>query len=170
MLQYAQLKFKLKNQALIFFYILVFGSLPRDLFCQEVKEAEVYFSQNGVTSEDRLFQLVYGQLPTISVIGGQKTYPLEKHPQKIFTDVKSLNQLFAEDQKYRTVKMIQVHIKSDSEKSSMKLKKEMLKDFINLESILIQSDVPITHSDISQMISGLEDKEILVLYQFLSPQ
>jgi hypothetical protein len=170
MVPYARIKLKANKQTLFFFHILVFCFLPKDLFSQEINEIELYFSQNKISSENRLYQLVYEQAPTISVIDSQKTYPVEKYPQKLFLDVISLNQLFVEDQKYRTVKIIQLHIKSDLEKSSIKLEKEMLKDFINLECILIQSDIQITHSEISKMVLDLDDKEILILYQFLSPQ
>lgn len=144
-------------------------SMPA-LQAQQIKELRAFFSEQNINSEDRIYQMVYGLVPTIVISNNQKSYSGELEPQKLEIEAKSLSAINDGDKNYGKVKMIQIHITEQSEKSSVSLSPSVLNTFPELEFVYILSDVLITTEEVSRMVSGLVNTNILVLYLVSIPE
>lgn len=156
----------IKSFLVIMFFTL---SMPA-LQAQQIKELRAFFSEQNINSEDRIYQMVYGLVPTIVISNNQKSYSGELEPQKLEIEAKSLSAINDGDKNYGKVKMIQIHITEQSEKSSVSLSPSVLNTFPELEFVYILSDVLITTEEVSRMVSGLVNTNILVLYLVSIPE
>jgi hypothetical protein len=108
---------------------------------------------------------VYDNLPTIIIKDANIQTVGEGFPQNITVDVHSFSLLKSENEIFRTVKLLQINIRSISEKSALRINLQDLKSFSNLAYIFINSEIPLTSEEVEFMVSGFEEGDIILLYQ-----
>jgi hypothetical protein len=80
----------------------------------------------------------------------------------------SLSNVKAESSQNRAVKFLQINLENADEKGRVRLNPSTLASFINLQYVFIQSQVDLTPSEVSAMVSGYEDGDIVLLFQVVS--
>lgn len=139
------------------------------LFAQQYFPLSEFMEENEVEYGDKTYNLIFGADPSISISQGIVTYPSAPYPQCLNTDISSIGNLRNEDSKFRTVKAVTIKINSDSEKSALRLTPDYLKQFTNLQYVVIRSAVPLSDNEVRSMVSGFGEDSILVLYEYAIP-
>lgn len=155
----------LKGILALVLLIFTFGSLH----AQEIYTVESYFQENEIGSEDQLYKLMYGGVPAITITSSSVIYPTAKYPQIVTVSARSLAQLKSADPEFRTVKLINISVEEESQKSQLRITPHTLEGFLNLQFILINSSVPLTEVEVRSMLSGFEESSLIVLYRYSTP-
>lgn len=138
-----------------------------------IKETKIDFGdlenlQENVIDIENLKNLVFENVPTVFHRRGQSQDGSENLPQRLITDAASLSTLEIQNENWRTVKLLQIDLTQSQDKTLVRLSPQKLKSFSNLSYILIKSSFPLTKEEVSQMISGYEDGDLVLLYQINS--
>lgn len=139
------------------------------LFAQQYYPLAEFIEENEIEYGDKTYNLIFGADPSISISQGIVSYPSVPYPQCLNTDVSDIVNLRNVDSKFRTVKAITIKINSDSEKSALRLNPDYLKQFPNLQYVVIRSAVSLSDIEVRSMVSGFGDNSILVLYEYAIP-
>lgn len=120
-----------------------------------------------LTEEDsgNFKKLIYENVPTLFIQNNEILFSDKGFPQKLICDPNSIKMLEIENPGYRTIKLLQIEIKTTDQKSRINLSPEILKFFPNLSKVLISSAVPLTSQEVSLMVNGYQEGDIVLLYQ-----
>lgn len=129
---------------------------------QTAKTVEAYFTEDD---SENLKKLIYEHVPTLFIQNNEILFPDKGFPQKLICDANSIKMLEIENPGFRTIKLLQIEIKTTDQKSRINLSPAILKFFPNLSKILISSTVPLTSQEVSQMVNGYQEGDIVLLYQ-----
>ena len=113
----------------------------------------------------QLKSLIFDNIPTIYIVNRNVQDSEESFPQRLISDVSSLGVLSDDGNKTRTIKLLQVNINQIQEKNLVRLNQSNLEGFKNLTHIFIKSTVSLSKEEVSQMISGFENGDVVLLYQ-----
>lgn len=152
----------LQKMILISIFISVF------LFVFQAKAQTAQTVQEYLTEEEdteNLKKLIFEHVPTIFIQNNEVSFLDKGFAQKLICDVSSLKILETENSDFRTVKLIQVELRTSEEKSRIRLSPESLKFFPNVSKILISSMVPLSIQEVNQMLNGYQEGDIILLYQ-----
>lgn len=134
-------------------------------YSQKASLFEEFVKAEGEKNTDFLRSLVNDNVPTILIKDSAIQFGGEGFPQKVSTDVKSISTLESENNIFRTVKLLQINLGSDSEKSALRINLENLKGFSNLAYIFINSEIPLTAEEVGIMVTGFEEGDVILLYR-----
>jgi hypothetical protein len=152
---------------LLFLFLLICFSFTVG-YSQKGLQLEKYINEGGKENTGFLESLIFDNVPSILVKESNIQIVGEGFPQKLTTDINSISVLNTENSIFRTVKILQINLGNESEKSALRIKMENLKSFSNLAYIFINSDIPLTSEEVDLMVSGFEEGDIILLYQFNS--
>lgn len=154
--------------SLLFFFLIMFqGQL---LVAQSSMTLEEYVIEEGEEETETLRSIIFDNVPTIYGKEGRQKQSDQEFPQKLMTDVASLGILENENPDFRTVKLIEVEITNASEKSMVRLTRDKLRNFVNLQYVLISSQVEINSSEVDAMLSGYQPGDIVQIYRIFTVQ
>jgi hypothetical protein len=114
---------------------------------------------------DHLKSLIFDNVPTIFLINRNIQDENEKFPQRLISDVNSLYLLEGENERIRSVKLLQIDIYQNQENSSVRLNPEKLAGLNNLTHVFIKSNFALTKEEVNQMVSGFNKGDLILLYQ-----
>lgn len=114
---------------------------------------------------DHLKSLIFDNVPTLFLINRNIQDEAEKFPQRLISDSNSLYLLEEENERIRSVKLLQIDINQTQEKSSVRLNPEKLAGLNNLTHVFFKSNVPLTKEEVIQMVSGFNKGDLILLYQ-----
>lgn len=141
-------------------------STPANIYAQEAVELEKFLGEKNFNHEVvKVF--VFENSPAISWKDGALVAEATQ-AQKLITDVASLSQLKGDLPQNRSVKFLQINIENGAETGRVKLTPGDLASFVNLQYVFIQSQVDLTATEASAMVSGFEDGDIVLLFQVIS--
>lgn len=156
-----------KNILRVFVLAAMILSFPAFVFAQEAIELGKFLDEKSDNSEIvRAF--VFDNVPAVSWKQGVAATDTPKNTQKLVTDVASLSIVKAESSQNRSVKFLQINIENIGEKGQVRLNPNTLASFVNLQYVFIQSQVDLTAAEVSSMVSGYEDGDIILLFQVVS--
>jgi hypothetical protein len=148
-------------------FTLIFGVLffsLTKLHAQNPILLEKYILDEGMENTEYLQTLLYDNVPAI-LISSEGIQELRSgFPQRASVDASDLRSVTKADELFRTVKLLQVNLTKEQEKSAMRLNPELLKNFFNLNYILINSTIPLTQEEVFSMLSGFEEGQYVVLF------
>jgi hypothetical protein len=173
---------------LAFCFFCLFAGLSTSLLAQVLiksglKIKQVHFNNNvsGISetvydldlqSQDdpdfdlgQLKSLIQDNVPTIYLSENRIIDDNGENPIRLISDGNSLSLLEDQNEKYRTVKFLQVDLSQIGEKSQVKLDPEKLRAFSNLVFVFIKSTIPLTKEEVNLMLSGYELGDVVLLYQ-----
>jgi hypothetical protein len=148
---------------LIFVFALILLSFSQ-LKAQNPVLLEKYLLEEGMENTAYLQSLVYDNIPSIMISSDGIKEVKPGYPQKATVDASVLRYISQADDIFRTVKLLQINIANDQEKSSLRLRPELLKNFFNLYYVLINSTIPLTQAEVSAMVSGFEEGQYIILF------
>jgi hypothetical protein len=115
-----------------------------------------------------LKSLIFDNVPTIFFVNQKIEDSNENFPQRLVSDANSIGMLTRDEEKIRTVKLLQININQTQEKSAVKLSTRNLGGFKNLTHIFIKSIFPLSKEDLTQMVSGYTNPDVIIVYQINS--
>jgi hypothetical protein len=155
--------FKRLYLLLIFIFALLLISFSH-LKAQNPVLLEKYLLEEGMENTVYLQSLVYDNIPSI-LIGNDGIKEVKAgYPQKATVDASALRSISQADDIFRTVKLLQINIANEQDKSSLRITPELLKNFFNLYYVLINSSVPLSQTEVSAMVSGFEEDQYIILF------
>jgi len=113
----------------------------------------------------QLKSLVFDNVPTIFFKEQTVVYDDKPYPQRLISDINSIGLLKSSGKEIRTIKILQIELAQNLEKSLLRLKTEDLSNLNNLSYLLIKSPFPISKEEVSLMFSGFVEGDIILLYQ-----
>ncbi len=155
--------FKRVYLLLVFIFVLVLISFSQ-LKAQDPVLLEKYLMDEGMENTSYLQSLVYDNIPSIMISSDGIKEVKAGYPQRATVDASTVGSVSTANDIFRTVKLLQINIANEREKSSLKLKPELLNNFINLYYILINSSVPLSQAEVSAMVSGFEEGQYIILF------
>jgi hypothetical protein len=154
------------SSSFLFSLIIVFVCFSfTESYSQKASSLEEYLKEEGEKNTDFLRNIVFDNVTTIIIADSKTQIVGEGFPQKVSTDINSIPTLGSGNNIFRTVKLLQINLGIDSEKSALRINPENLKGFSNLAFILINSEIPLTSEDVESMVTGIEEGDIVLLYQ-----
>jgi hypothetical protein len=144
--------------------LLVFLPLTES-YSQKAHSLEEYVNVEGEKNSEFLLHLVFDNIPTIIIKDSNIQTVGEGFPQKLSLDINSISALGLENNIFRTVKLLQINLGNESEKSALRINLEKLNSFSNIAYILIHSDIPLTSEEVEKMFTGFQEGDIVLLYQ-----
>jgi hypothetical protein len=144
------------------------GDLPSG-----IKETKIDFGnleklQDNDIDLDNLYTLAFENVSTVFFKQGQSQNDDVNIPQRLISDVASLTSRDFQNGNWRTVKLLQIDLTQSQDKSLVRLSPLKLKAFSNLTYILIKSNFPLNKEEVSQMLSGYSEGDLILLYQINS--
>ena len=155
--------FKRLYLLLIFIFALILISFSH-LKAQSPVLLEKYILDEGMENTEYLQSLVYDNIPSILISSDGVKEVKPGLPQRATVDAFSLRSVSAADDIFRTVKLLQINITNEQDKSSLRITPELLKNFFNLYYVLINSSVPLSQAEVSAMVSGFEEGQYIILF------
>lgn len=155
--------FKRLYLLLIFIFALVLFSYSQ-LKAQNPVLLEKYLLDEGLENTVYLQSLVYDNIPSILISSDGIKEVKTGFPQRATVNAIDLKSVSTAQDIFRTVKLLQINIASEQDKSSLKLTPELLSNFFNLYYILINSSVPLSQAEVSAMVSGFEEDQYIILF------
>lgn len=156
-----------KNILRFFVLAAMILSFPAFVFAQEAVELEKFLDEKSDNSEI-VKAFVFGNMPAVSWKKGLAAADAPQSAQKLITDVASLTNVQVEGAQNRSVKFLQVNLENAAEKGQVRLNPNVLGSFVNLQYVFIQSQVNLTPAEVSAMVTGYEDGDIVLLFQVVS--
>jgi hypothetical protein len=145
--------------------IVIFCFSFTESYSQKATSLDQYIKEEGDNNTGFLKSLVFDNVPTIIIKDSKTQIVGEEFSQKVSTDISSIPTLGSENNNFRTIKLLQVNLGNDSEKSALRITPENLKGFSNLAYIFINSDIPLTSVEVERMVTGFEEGDVILLYQ-----
>lgn len=159
--------FKRLYLLLIFIFSLILLSFSQ-LKAQNPVLLEKYLLEEGMENTAYLQSLVYDNIPSIVISRDGIREVKAGFPQRATVDASALKSVSGANDIFRTVKLLQINIANEQEKSSLRLRPELLNNFFNLYYILINSSVPLSQAEVSAMVSGFEEGQYIILFSINS--
>ncbi|MCH6200130.1 hypothetical protein MMU07_11090 [Aquiflexum sp. LQ15W] len=153
-----------RNSVLFLVLILFFSSFSQ-IKAQKSLSLEEFINQEGENNTVFIKNLVFENIPTVLLKDSKIQTLGEGFPQKVSSDISSLELLKSENNIFRTVKILQINLGSEAEKSALKINLSELKGFSNLVYIFINSETSLSPDEVDRMVSGYEDGDVIVLFQ-----
>lgn len=150
---------------LLSLFFFLFGLSLSEVYAQKALLIDDLVKEEGEQNTEYIKSLVYDNLPTIIIKDSNIQTVGEGFPQKVTVDVHSFSLLKSENDIFRTVKLLQINLGNNSEKSALRINLEDLKSFSNLGYIFITSEIPLTSEEVELMVRGFEEDDIILLYQ-----
>jgi hypothetical protein len=157
-----------KNILKVFVLTAMILSFPAFVFAQEAIELGKFLEQENTNNSSVIRSFVFDNVPTTSWKQGTLVVGSPQNAQKLITDVASLANLKEEISQNRSVKFLQINLENAAEKGQVRLNPNMLGSFANLQYVFIQSQVDLTPAEVSAMVSGYEEGDIVLLFQVVS--
>lgn len=152
----------------IFVLSVLFLAIPVFVFAQDAVELGKFLEEENSNNSEVIRGFVFDNVPTATWKQGMIVAAAPQNAQKLVTDVVSLTILKGESSQNRAVKFLQINLENADEKGRVRLNPSTLASFINLQYVFIQSQVDLTPSEVSAMVSGYEDGDIVLLFQVVS--
>lgn len=161
----------LKGFCLLIFVFSMQMGISHEAKSQGVLQLDQFLNSADGDMKNVYRDLFFGNQPTIYLSeGGSIEYPESEYAQMVRATPSNMAQLTAENEQFRTVKVLQIKIEEDSQINTVRLRGDQLGSFKNLLVILVISEVPMSASQVSAMFSGFEDSTVTILYQVSLPQ
>lgn len=142
-------------------------SVPAAVYGQEAVKLEKFLEEKS-NNKEVVRGFVFENIPAVSWKEGALVTEPAQTAQKLITDVVSLSQVTDDSPQNRSVKFLQINIENGAEKGRVRLTPRDLASFVNLQYVFIQSQVALTASEASAMVSGYEDGDIVLLFKVIS--
>jgi hypothetical protein len=159
---------KKKNRSCLFLVFTLFLLSFTQIHAQKAILLEEFMKQEGENNTDLLKSLVYDNVPTVILTDSKTQLVGEGFPQKVSSNTNSLSSLKSENNIFRTVKLLQINLNNETEKSALRINISELEGFSNLVYILINSEVPLTSEEVENMVNGNEEGDVILLFQINS--
>ncbi|WP_373523292.1 hypothetical protein [Aquiflexum sp.] len=143
---------------------LVLGFSLTKLHAQNPILLEKYIIDEGIENSEYLQTLLYDNVPAILISSEGIQEVRSGYPQRATLDASSLGSVSNAYELFRTVKLLQVNLTKEQDKSALRLNPELLKNFFNLNYVLINSTIPLTQAEVSSMVSGFEEGQYVILF------
>lgn len=143
---------------------LVFAFSLTNLQAQSPILLEKYILDEGMENTEYLQTLLYDNVPAILISNEGIQEVRSGYPQRASLDASYLGSIANTDDLFRTVKLLQVNLTKEQDKSALRLNPEVLKNFFNLNYVLINSTVPLTQAEVSSMVTGFEEGQYVILF------
>ncbi|OOG68074.1 hypothetical protein [Algoriphagus sp. A40] len=167
-MEYLNKFLRLKHHLVLMLAILFLSSFASfDAEAQRIIELKSYLESQKFSSSDPFMDLLYGSNGIIEIRDGQLILPKAPSPKNIILSGSAVSILTEETPEFASVEFIQ--IKLGDGVSSFSLDFGVLPSLSALKYILVTSTEPISASQISQMLTGFEQTEILIFYQISRP-
>jgi hypothetical protein len=157
-----------KNPLRILVLTVLFLSFHSRMFAQEAVELDVFLNEQGSGNTEIVKGFVFENVPALTWRQGAIAGQVAQNTQKLVTDVASVKQVISDNTQHRYVKFLQINIENAGEKGQVRLNPELLGSFTNLQYVFIQSQVSLTAAEVSAMVSGYEEGDVVLLYQVVS--
>lgn len=161
--------FKSIGLALFLMLFLTNLSFAQDASLRIV-DLDEFLQEEEIGPEHRIAKMIREQLPTIIFSGGQEFFPTDQLPQVVHVNASDIGKINTGDARFRTVKMLNIYISSNAEKSSIRLNESLFSAFMNLEFVFINAAVDLSQSEVASMVSGLVNTELTILFKSEIPQ
>lgn len=148
----------------LMFICVVFGHSLTKLQAQNPSLLEKYIIEEGMENTEYLQALLYDNVPAVIISGEGIQKVRTGYPQRATLDASYLGSVSNPDDLFRSVKLLQVNLTKEQDKSALRLNPEQLNNFFNLYYVLINSAVPLTQEEASSMISGFEEGQYIFLF------
>jgi hypothetical protein len=125
---------------------------------------EKYILEEGMENTEYLQTLLYDNVPAILISNKGIQEVRTGYPQRASVDVSDLNALSNSEDSFRSIKLLQINLTKEEDKSKIRLTPEQLNNFFNLYYVFIHSTVPLTQSEVSAMITGFDEGQIVFLF------
>ncbi|WP_194973600.1 hypothetical protein [Aquiflexum lacus] len=148
-------------------FTLIFGVLFFSLTKLQAQSPillEKYILDEGMENTEYLQTLLYDNVPAILIRSGGIQEVRSGFPQRASVDASDLGSVANSEDIFRTVKLLQVNLTKEQDKSGLRLNPDMLKNFFNLYYVLINSTIPLTQEEVSAMVSGFEEGQYIFLF------
>jgi hypothetical protein len=154
------------NIPLVLFLVFALFLFPfTGNYAQKALLLEEFLEKEGENNTELVRSLIYDNGPAVLLKDSKIQILGDGFPQKISTEIGSFPTLKSGNDIFRTIKLLQVNLSSNSEKSALRLNMEELKGFSNLAYVFINSEIPLTSEEVEMMVTGFEEGDLILLFQ-----
>lgn len=125
---------------------------------------EKYILDEGEENTEYLQTLLYDNVPAILISREGIQDVRSGYPQRAIVDASDLNSVSNSEDSFRTVKLLQINLTKEEDKSSIRLSPELLNGFFNLYYVFIHSIVPLTQAEVDAMTGGFDEGQLVFLF------
>lgn len=157
---------KIFNRLFLQFMLIsgVFVFSLTELQAQNPMLLEKYIIDEGMENTEYLQTLLYDNVPAILINSEGIQEVRSGYPQRVTIEAPYIGTVSNTDDIFRTVKLLQINLTREQDKTSIRLNPELLKNFFNLYYVLINSTIPLTQEEVSAMTSGFEEGQYVFLF------
>jgi hypothetical protein len=154
------------NRSILQFILVctVLGFSLTKLQAQSPILLEKYILDEGEENTEYLQSLLYDNVPSILISNKGIQEVRTGYPQRASVDAPDLNAVSKSEESFRSIKLLQINISNEEDKSNIRLTPELLNNFFNLYYVFIHSTVPLTQSEVSSMVSGFDENQYVFLF------
>lgn len=133
---------------------------------QQVRELNTYLDSENLSSSDPFMDLLYGSGGIVEVKDGSLVLPRNPSPKNILLNSLGLSALSREEAVFGGIEFMQINLE---EGGSFSLNYSSLAAFDSLKYIFVTSSSALTSDQVSQMLTGFAQSDILIFYQISRP-
>jgi hypothetical protein len=157
---------KICNRSFLLFILVctVLGFSLTKLHAQSPILLETYILDEGKENTEYLQSLLYDNVPAILISNKGIQEVRTGYPQRASVDASDLNAVSNSENSFRSIKLLQINLTNEVDKSNIRLRPELLNNFFNLYYVFIHSTVPLTQAEVSSMIRDFDEGQYVFLF------
>lgn len=138
-------------------------------YSQKIVEFDAYVQSNNSPEDARIVELLTRVQPTVYLERGAEKVVGNTGPTVLIADVQSVNSISTVLNKTKSIELIEVRIKNQSDINLLNLNSDLISLSGSLKAFLIRSEVALSDGEFKALFKVFKNSNSVLLYQVSIP-